>query len=286
MQRWFWVICVLALGLAGGRTEQYALLGLDEAKNLVGTADLIVVGGVGERTLVPGVPEWLAGQATLRVDKTLKGVAGETVTVRYPKWLDESLARVMRPELRQLFFLQRSQGGYTLVEGMDGVRALDDMDRFQRTVETFPVTVSLAAMPPVVHFGVVQPVSVKITNPGKEPVQLLFVALEGYYYGTRLDKRMSFKTDQAADTLARPTIEAGGSLTVTVNAACNVPDAWQVFSPDTYLQTVAAVRATVLVNTLTKKADGKLDAIFAPRFYAASGWTRITAGFPPPPEDK
>ena len=232
MRRWVGLVCALALSLLGtARAENYTLLGLDEAKNLVGTADLIVVGGAGERSIVPGVPDWLAGQVTLRVDKTLKGTAPATVTVRYPKWLDDGLTKTLHPEGRQLFFLQRGQGGYAFVEGMDGIRAADDADQYQKIADTFPVTVTLAGLPPVFNFGTAQPVTVKIANKGKDPVQLLFVALEGYYYGTRLDKRMSFKTDQAPDTIARPTIEPGGEITATVTVACNVPDAWQVFSP-------------------------------------------------------
>jgi len=283
------LLALLFSSLLVGRTENYQLLGLDSEKNLLGTADLVVVGVAGERSVVANVPEWMAGQMTIRVEKVLKGIVNGPLVVRYPKWLDDSLVKKLLPEQRQLFFLQRGQGGAGLVEGTDGIRGVDEVEKFSRLLEQYPVAVTLSAIPAVFRFGDVQQVTMRVTNTGKDPVQVLFTTLEGYYFGMRLDKRMSFRIDQSAGTdkgLVRANIDPGAEYSTTIAVSCNVPDAWQVFTPETYLQTVAAIRGVVLVNVLPRKADNtKADSIFAPRFYVGSKWVRTIAGFSPPPDD-
>jgi len=89
--------------------------------SLIGTSDLIVVGTVTESAEYPTAPMYRTGEATIAVERVLKGPEMKEARIRYDtlrkvdplsSFMPEP--QVLEPKMQQLFFLQQGQGGYYL----------------------------------------------------------------------------------------------------------------------------------------------------------------------------
>ena len=317
---------------------------------LVGTADLIIIGTVKSTTTLPNEPSWQGGQAIITVDQVLWGANLKQVTVRYP----------MRPTLppgvmmtdfggitltvgqQQLFFLQRAQGGYALIGGGQGMKPVTDADKFKDLIAKNPLTVTLEGTVGPCYFGQTVEVKMNFSNAGKETLQINQPMLEGFYYSERLGNQVSFTTvrdnlapvsrvtgsapnggnssgqtgipanppltvtnltitvngvvqdnnNQTVQISAIPvtpdtdivinghrsplTIDAGKTLEMTAKFNCTMPQDWHLLSPDTYVQTAAALRVRVFVMpAATSNAK-------TPGWSIASPWQTTMVGYAPP----
>ncbi len=277
---------------------------------LVGTADLIVIGTVKSLTTLPNVPSWQAGQATVALDKVLRGVDSKQVVVRYsvrpslPPGVMISDAGWMNLTVgqQQLFFLQRAQGGFSIIGGMQGMHPITDADKFAVLIANNPVTVKFNA--PVGPFYFDQPVQVKmtVTNVGRNTLQMIPPMLEGFFLSERMGNLLTLSSvqDDIKPIHARGVImdnsnqdeltplsrneplvlEAGKVLELTAKFRCAAPQNWLLLSPDTYVQTAAAVQIRAYVVNKDPAGSNGLPAI--PGWYIASNWQTVMVGYAPP----
>ncbi|MHB9026319.1 MAG: hypothetical protein ACYC7E_19445 [Armatimonadota bacterium] len=278
-------------------------------RQLIGSADLIVVATVTASGEIPDGPEYMKGQATLRIDKLLKGPAAlKTVTVRYntpPKSppgmvIMDHGGIVLNVGQQLLFFLQRHQLAYTIVGGQQGMMSPEEAVKLAPLIDESPMTVTVISISSPLYFDTPVAITFTVKNVGRTPFQIGYTAIEGFFFSPQVDpayvvmKRVDNLQDGggrkviALGQLAPPptpdqaTLNPGASSTYTMKFALDKPKGWQLFKPDTFLLTPVAVRAMVFVmppQGTTPPAGTQRD----PGFRFASLWVQTLAGFSPPP---
>ena len=132
MHRLLLLLTVLLLGAVARAQLAYV-----SENDLLGQADLIVVGTIVSETRDADVPNYMAMVTQIKVTQTLRGPKLDTVTARH------AAVPVMPPGMMildhggftlpvgesRLLFLQRGPGGYTIVGGGQGVKPAEDADR-------------------------------------------------------------------------------------------------------------------------------------------------------------
>ena len=285
---------VLALCLAA--VPALAQLPYVSQNELLGSADLVIVGTPLSDTRLPNVPDWQAMQAVVRVDRVLKGTATGNITVRH------AAVPIMPPgmmitdhggftlELNKpvLLFLAHAQGGYTIVGGGQGRRPAEDADVITQALKEFPYSVTLQEPVGPLYFNRAVAMTMTVTNNSALPVQVVTSSLEGYFYSSYAGASLTFQLIPPAlaaapavwNTAGRAnptTIEPGKSFAITGAYAAIEPENWRLLSPDTYFITPAAVRASVFVLPMKPNAPNNAGG-----FRMASPWINTWVGFPPP----
>ena len=270
------------------------MMALVSPQELLGTSDLIVVGTVLADTRLPDTPASFAGQATVRVDRVLKGTAIGKITVRHAAIpvlppgmiIMDHGGFSLAPQQQYLFYLTRTQGGYTLVGGLQGRRPATDADTVAQALKEIPVTVTLNGPIGPCYFGKPVQITLMVTNRGALPVRIYDRALEGFYYTTHVGTQVEFRTvpnpSAAAPSgeTAQPILEPAKSKTFSVSLAVVQPESWKKSDADSYFLTPAAVRARVFIlpvkpNNPTSNMGG---------YNIASNWVNTLIGSPPPEE--
>lgn len=268
--------------------------------DLLGTADLIIIGTVNSTSTLQNVPYWRAGRAIITVDKVLRGANIDAVTVSYaitptlPAGVAMSDAGGMSLTVgqQQLFFLDRTQGGYAIVGGAQGMRPVTDADNYAAQITDYPMHVALEGPIGPLNFDKNVAVKIKITNSGDMPIQIDAADLEGFFYSARMGYTVPVHT---IPQLPRPgevnertplispylpqVVDAGKTLELSAIVSCIVPAEWRLLSADTYVQTPTAVRANLSVQHANIT-----NADTTPSWHTASGWQTVMVGYAPPAE--
>jgi hypothetical protein len=287
----FGVAMLLICGLFFSSSAQMARVSDPE---LIGTADLIMTGTVKSVSALPNRPSWQTGQAIITIDTVLRGPKLDQVTVSYPvrptlppgeRLTDAGGVRLTEGQ-QQLFFLQRAQGGYTIIGGAQGMRPVMDADTYFPKIQQYPLTVEMKAGP-CCYFGKTFAVAGVITNTGQEPIKLQSVALDGFYYSARMGNTITFEVPmrEASDAspmpiTGYPPVTTGKSCKFFAPFRCDQPEDWRLLSPDTYVQTAAVLRLRVFVQQVG--ADGQVKGAGC---YVASPWQTVMVGYAPPAEE-
>lgn len=266
--------------------------------DLLGTADLIIVGTIKSVTTLPYVPYWQAGQAIVTVEKVLKGAKVVEVTVRYPlpptpppgMVIMDGGGMSLKAGQQQLFFLQRGQEGYQIIGQYQGMRPAADAEKYSEAIRAYPLNIALVGPLGPLYFGVKQTVKVKVTNSGFESIQIDAANLEGFFISSRMGSNLSYNIlrqaggplagdDKLLGTPLPQTVQAGKSLEVLFTISCEAPQDWRLLSPDTYVQTPAAVRVKLFVQH-ANPTNGDIT----PSWSTASSWKTVMVGYAPPSE--
>ncbi|MHB9133746.1 MAG: hypothetical protein ACYDBB_22000 [Armatimonadota bacterium] len=286
---------------------------------LVGTSDLIVVATVTKTERLAGEQGWLAGVATLKIEQTLKGPRLPSVVIRYTVVPDMPEGVIIMDhggmELtvgqQQIFFLYREQRGYLITGGIQGVRGVEETQRFQNMVNELGLTVSLVQPVGPLYFGQPTAVGVKIVNKGKVAVQVNHIQLTGFFLSARMEGGLPItlaaplappRTGMAGQNQKPeeilPIVQPGAEVIVMVKIVCATPITWRMLDPDSYLQAPAMLRARVQVDRrlLVELAPATLNApvqalpavqnrtlLPIPQFSnTVSDWVTIMVGYPLP----
>lgn len=280
----------------------FAMIALVMNDQQVALSDLIVVGTIDSVKELPGVSNGLAGQAIVTVERVIKGdPTVKQVTVRYllPPKLPPGVivmdhgGMVLNAGFRQLFVLQRTQGGYTPVAGQQGIHSITDVDTLTALVKDATLTITIDTPIGPFYFGQTTPVKITVSNSGKTDVSIDQISLEGFFVSERLGSTVPLvevrpaipavlnATDATPLTNTipnKPVVAAGGKYQRTINITCSVPTGWQLLGPDTYIQTPALIRAQVIAQPIATEARG----LGLQMSRAASSWTMSMVGYPPP----
>lgn len=277
-----WLLIMVFCGLGCCALAQGGVQPLTPARQLIGLADIIATGTV--TAVAPGgdaVIQTPMIQATIALDRPLKGPALQTVVVQAPVQGEDILV----PQARHLFFLQRAPQGYIFAGGMGSIHPFEEADAVAKAIADFPVEIYLERPVGPFFFGQALPVQVHIKNRSQVDYSYSYVQLQGYYYTPRLNAFVHFAD---ADRPQRPGMEIdylypmrslapGAEETATFRAQADTIPAWNLFTPDTYLQTAVAVRMTILVQTTA------MNRTTAP-IPVATPWVTAMLGFPVPDE--
>lgn len=243
--------------------------------DLAGLVDAIVVGTITTVTTVPNAPVAQAGEATLRITRTLKGPTMLSLPFRYPGGPDaplteESLA--LAPQQQALFFLRRCQAGYCLLE----TRPAGEADAFQAVLRTLPLEVTLQPPAGVLPFGQQQDITVRVKNRSEILMAFYPEQLEGFFYSPRLtDPARVTLVPQVVKKNPAPIIAPGEEQSFTYTLLVRQPAAFALLTPDTYLQTPLALRIVGKYGPVDRDVAMTDNHI-------ASPWIRTMTGFPPP----
>jgi|GEM_PF-2874142 len=234
--------------------------------SLAGTADLIVVGTVIEATPRRATLDGDAGYAMVRVERALKGAAGETVRVNYfapgfeiPPYSVSDNAVFPEKDRRGLFFLQRARGGYAFCYQQDGLRPVEEAEHFADVLADYPVEITLAAPPELLRVNGMNRFTLTIRNRGEQPLHPR-VTLEGYFHSTCLPARLP-RTYALDDNVV---IAPGGDVILTKDLYTSSPEGWDFIAgqnremPVVILQT--PITARLRVRLTTAKDDPGFDA--------------------------
>ncbi|HOF88764.1 MAG TPA: hypothetical protein PLZ36_11785, partial [Armatimonadota bacterium] len=161
-----WLCAACALAPAA------AMMAAVSDQELVATSDVVIVGTVKEDIRLPNVPDWNAGQATITVQRVLRGPALETVTVRHAAPPETRGGMIimdhggftLQPGQQQLFFLTRTRDGYTLTGGFQGMKPIGDAERFAAMLAAPAVTAAFTKPVKPIFFGRQFEVSVTVKN--------------------------------------------------------------------------------------------------------------------------
>lgn len=276
------LLFVLCLALA---TQAMAQMIAYSDNDLLGQSDQIILGTVVSDTRLPDAEGGNVGQTVITVQQVLKGAKTDQLLATHAvrpvlppgMMVTDQGGFTLTAGQQQLFFLQRTADGYAIFAGMQGIKPAGDVEKYVKLLADFPYTVTMA--PPVQPFSFGQPVSVNITlkNTGATPVNYYNPTLEGQFFALRMGRSVPFNVPpEPLQFRSAPVVPVppGGSITFTVKIICAKPPSWQLFTPDTYLQTPVMARARVFLRPVTaENARG---------CYVASPWTTVMIGFPPP----
>lgn len=229
------LLLLLALLACGVSATVRAEDGADNATpalkdpELVANSDLIVVAVVNKVRHLTGVPDWAAGELTLKVVQVIKGKQKdlEWVTVRHansPKsepgevTADHS-GMAFKAGQRRLFFLADFLDSYQVVGDAQGVRQESDADKYAELAKKEIATIAVEPIEvPSATMGDLISVTCEITNNSTTSLNVFDPQLGGYYL--ELDKKTPHFFMAHDDTLKAKAslgqVPAGGKLRVTV----------------------------------------------------------------------
>lgn len=255
---------------------------------LIGGADVIAVGTVTDLTPMQETIPLLANQATIKIERVIKGPPLETAIVRYPGAGYVVSGPTLKKGQRSLFFLQRGAGGFAFVltQAAFGVLPADNADAIAQLVKDFPVEITL--LPPVgpYYFDALVPTAVKIKNTSTAPIIVYSAWMESYYFAPSLYRPNGASPLYTVEypTKATPEqtpIPPGGDITLSMPVNANPSDAWGKMPRELYAQTLIGARARVML--MFSVTDGKVHHTYTWQGIA-SPWTTTTVGYPPPKE--
>jgi|GEM_PF-2471931 len=178
-------------------------------KELIGRADIIAVATVqtaGAISISGRQPQVMLG---LRLDDTLKGDAKiKQVSARC------GLVSVKGEEAftagqQRLFFLQRGQDAYTVLNALDSVLPATEAGRIKELIALNPLVVTMAVEAPVLVLEQLQQIPVKVTNRGKERIEV-YGYMEGFYEKAAAGTLLAFDQEVIQQSLRiRLTLEPG-----------------------------------------------------------------------------
>lgn len=281
---WRYVIFGLLTACLAVRVCAFNLMEIPQ-NELVGGSDLILVGTVTAVETAADLPNFIAGQATLKVDRLIKGTAPASVVAHYPA--QGGAIAPLQIGQQALFFLQRGPGGYVLTTVNQPIQPVAQADDFARRVAEFPFVVEL--VPPVGPFYIGQPtpVTMKITNNSTVEVPAITGTVDGYFFSTRMYDAAgtppitSMPLPVAAAAAPWTPLLPGTTRTITVSVQAVEPASWKFLTPDTYLQTPIALRARVFLAPVDPHAPRDLT-LRSPG--VASAWVNTIMGYPLPQE--
>jgi len=264
-------------------------------QELLGTSDVIVVGTVMLDTRLSEVPAYQAGQATVRVDRVLKGTATGNIAVRHavPPVLPPGMiiadhgGFTLEPQSQYLFYLVRGQGGYTLVGGLQGRKPAAEADNVAQALKEIPLTVTLKEPLGPCYFGKPFEVTITVTNHGAQSVQLFERTLEGFFYSARAGTQLDLHTVPTpaatsggvrSGAIQQNLLEAGHSQTMALQLALTQPESWKLLDADTYFLTPVAIRARIFVLPVDPNNPNNTQG----GYHLTSTWVDTLAGYPPP----
>lgn len=259
---------------------------------MIGLADLIVVGTITEVHVVPDAPEQTTEQATATVARVLKGTVNTAVTFRYLSrrapvngmLIEDDFAVTLPPHMSCLLYLKRTHAGYTLVSRGAGVRPATDTDAVAQQIAAFPVSLTAETPIPPLYFGEPRIVRVKLKNLTNGVIQVRDeIQAESFFFSPRMTSPMQFDVlpppARELAPLPPPDIQPGEERVIPMMLISHAPASWAIFTPDTYLQTPAAVRILLTVDL----APGPRDATPRyPEFTVATPWMTTMTGYAPP----
>ena len=286
---------LLGLALAGWAQAMLPLVQPD--MSLLGLADTVCVGTIAAATTDAATSIMTV---TVRETRLLKGMPNDPLVLQLhvppPGMAGRGMQVTLAPGQSWLFFLQKTQQGWTPVQGIAGIRPAGEADAYAKLAAAFPVTVTFAQPPGPYYFGQWAPVVVRVQNTSAMPLYFRDITIEGFYVSPRLGGALDFRpypvkkapswygpipagssTSNAVEDAAAPFTSADIAVSVAR------PDAWALLAPDTYFTTPVAVRATVQVVLANANAQEYRQA--APDWtHAFSVSTRLTpavGGYPP-----
>jgi len=285
-----WSLLLLALGLS---TAVRAADDRDRLLSLIGTADLIVVGTVTASAEFPDAPAYRTGEATIAIERVVKGPGMEEVHIRYDTLRKMGLGastipepQVLTPKTQQLFFLQQAQGGYSLAGTFrEKLLTIGDTDRIAELVTALPVEVTLTGPQPWITFGQSETVRVHVKNLGQAPLQITGTSLTAYPLSELLGYTRNI-TSRDRGRAVPVTLQPGQECDIEVRASCPLPDACKAYPAESYARFPYCLRAEVSVsdmvveNPTTAEESARLQ--MGHRVTVASPWVLTTIGFPLP----
>jgi len=150
----------------------------------------------------------------LRIDDTLKGdVEIKQVSARCG--LVSVKAGIVKAEeaftagQQKLFFLQRDQDGYTVLNALDSILPVTEVGRIKELMALNPLAVPVIEGKPVLVLEQLHEISVKVANRGKERIEV-YGYVEGFYEKTVSETWLAFDQEVIQQSLRiRLTLEPG-----------------------------------------------------------------------------
>lgn len=299
----------------------FSMMAAVSEPELVATSDLIVIGTIGKVWQIPDVPSWNAGRAEMKVEKVLKGSPMEELLMTFPT------VPVMPPGMiimdhggmsftagqRQLFFLQRSQSGYTIVGNYQGVKQVTEADKFGKLLQSQPLTIQIKEISGAFIIGQKTSITLLFTNNSKTDILRVYSSNpEAYFLSDRMGSYVSLSVVQPIDflqpkggvepimpldaaagnekkmiapiggaALPPPELQPGESKEIKLTLKAEMPQGWQIFA-GTYIQTPINFRIKSFIQKVVVQDAGGNEAQFDRGFQFASPWNTAMLGFAVP----
>lgn len=257
---------------------------------VIGTSDLIVIGTITDVVvdnpgdLTNGNP-MSSGKGSyntttsIQVDQILKGGKVENINIKYSSFNDYKLGA----KQQKIFLLKRTQGGFTLT-AYAGVLAPDQLEKVTKAIKELPLKITSEEAVGPLFFGKEIIVNAKVMNTGATPIELpqYGFSVETYSFSPLVKDYLPITTQMVLPEGEKPdfnktyTIDAGGERTIKLRITCTMPQSWQLFTKDTYLQMPIALRLTVRSNP-AKDANNK--PIPGSQCAAATPWSTVMIGY-------
>lgn len=260
-----------------------AMMALVTEQELVATSDVAVVGTVKEDVMLPNVPAAFGGQATITVQRVLRGPQVESVVVRHavPPPMNNGMIIMdhggfnLQPGQQQVFFLSRGRDGYTITGGFQGMKKPEEADRFAKSLAEPAITAVFAQPLRPIFFGQEFEVKVTVKNATASAFTVYQPRLLGFYYSTLLDPWLAVNPPMVNDKQPTWTVKPGEELAIAQKFTYAAPASWKAFAPESYMLTPAAVRAQLFVQPATPQAMG---------YPIVTPWQTVLVGYAPPAE--
>ncbi len=281
----FLVVCLYWTCLAPANAERLE----STLKSQVGYADTIAVGTVTHLNTVATAPDTQRVQATIAVERVLKGEKRATLTGWYQMTgksatgaarAEENFVPSLSEQQHGVFFLVRAQGGYSLPWGAASVRPISAIDAVAAMVTNFPIAVTLVPFAEC-YFGQPTKVTVKIRNTTKAPMQVVSLVLEGFDLSPRLAPRLTFVSATGSRDGAQPMLPPGQETTVELTMTLGKSSDWNLLPTDSYFLTPSLVRACVRIDSMPGPRDATPRDV---EFLTTSPWQPVMTGYAPPPQ--
>jgi len=237
-------VCWLA-----GATPARADRAVFPEKELIGRADIIAMATVQEIGAITISGRQPQAMLSLRVDDTLKGdVEIKQVSARCG--LVSVKGGIVKAEeaftfgQQRLFFLQRGQDGYSVLNALDSVLPATEAGRIKELMARNPLVVTMAVEAPVLVLEQLQQIPVKVANHGKERIEV-YGYLEGFYEKAAAGTWLAFDQEVTQQCLRRRlTLEPGEEkILQLICRAKQYPPA-----TDKNMETPALLRAVVRLS--------------------------------------
>jgi len=272
---------------------------------IVGCANLVIIGTVTSVSEIPDAPDATNGQAVIAIEKILQGTAATTVTMRYPLPPKSPSAGIatehsgitLQPGDRKCFILQEGQDAYTPVAADQGVRSADQAPWLAESLRLIQLKVSFTNPLGPIYIGQTVPMTIHVTNTGTSPMYIDSVTITGQFssdiMGSTLPMReKQQEQEQLAKAHPEPLeIVGGATIEKTFLLTTVEPGGWQIYGAESYIITPVAVR--VMVSVRSQKAPFN-DALSVARaalavdrnrfmlqkgYTACSPWMHTTFGY-------
>lgn len=306
------MILVVALSLV--ILPALAMMVLVTNEEQVATSDLIVIATVVSDEELPGIPEWQAGRACVKVEQVLKGSQETALAVirhPVPPHLPPGMVVMdhggftLKAGDRRLFALARTTGGFAIVGGSQGMHQVTDAEKITALIKAnpFSVTITRPVAPdydakitnrpdtflPVgpFYFGESASVLITITNNSARDYLVHQTMLEGFLLSERMGGMLTFAQVRPTDTLPGVAVEkvnpvlikSGQKLQNTIKVACSTPPGWQLLGSETYIMTPVLVRARIFIQP-ARRQDNEENVAMG--YAVASPWALALTGYPLP----